>query len=91
MATWTDQVYNEVKAKRDDFVTNGYDEARATFITNSVDSCAFRDISWDVGASQFTIIETGQQHSTWSPDQKLKYFPQLLQLIIVGSEQVLYP
>lgn len=91
MATWTDQVYGEVKTKRDNFVTNGYDEARNTFVINAIDSCSFRDISWDVAASQFTIIETGLQHSSWSPDQKLKYFPQLLQLIIVGSEQVLYP
>lgn len=91
MATWTDQVYNDVKTKRDNFVTNGYDEAMTTFITNGIAACAFRDISWDDAASQFIIIETGQQHSSWSPDQKLKYFPQLIQLIIVGSEQVLYP
>jgi hypothetical protein len=91
MATWTDQVYDEVKVKRDNFVTNGYDEAKTTFLNNSIDSCSFRDISWDAGASQFTIIETGQQHSTWSPDQQLKYFPQLIQLIVIGSEQVLYP
>lgn len=91
MATWTDQVYDEVKNKRNDFVTNGYDEAKTTFTNNSILSCSFRDIAWDDAASQFTIIETGQQHSTWSPDQKLKYFPQLIQLIIIGSEQVLYP
>jgi hypothetical protein len=91
MATWTDIIYGRIESKRDNFVTNGYDEAKNTFINKAVDNCAFRDISWDSAAAQFTIIETGQQHSTWSPDQKLKYFPQLLQLIVIGSEQVLYP
>jgi len=90
MATWTDQIYGKVRSKRDNFVLDAYEQARTTFLNVGVNDCSFRDIEWVSGDNLFRIIETGQGDNTFTLQQKLKYFDQLVQLIVIGSEQVVY-
>lgn len=90
MATFTDQIFNDVKAKRDDFVADAFEKARMTFMSNGVSSCAFRDIRYEEGINKFVVIETGLEDTSFTIAQKLKYYPQLLQLLVIGSEQKLY-
>lgn len=90
MATFTDDIFNNVKAKRDDFVADAFEKARMTFTTNGVPSCAFRDIRWDEGMAKFVVIETGLEDTSFTLEQKLKYYPQLIPLLVIGSEKKLY-
>lgn len=90
MATFTDQIFYDVKAKRDDFVSGAYENARITFINNGVGNCSYRDIKWDEGSIKFVVIETGLEDTSFTLEQKLKYYNQLIQLIVIGSEKKLY-
>lgn len=90
MATFTDTIFNNVKAKRDDYVTDAFEKARTTFTSNGIPNCSFRDIKWDESISKFVVIETGLEDTSFTLEQKLKYYPQLIPLIVIGSEKKLY-
>ena len=90
MATFTDEIFNDVKYKRDEFVADAFEKARMTFAANGVPNCSFRDIRWDESILKFVVIETGIEDTSFTLEQKLKYYPQLIPLLVIGSEKKLY-
>ena len=88
MASWSDKVYNENSDRRSSLITTAYSEAIITFSAISCPDFTYRDLKWEGGS----IIRSSDSLSSGSftERQKLYYFPQLVQLVDIGSKKVIY-
>lgn len=88
MAIWSDIIYNENRDQRDTLIDTSYAEAVITFSARSVPDFSYRELRW-VGGD---IVRASDNLSSvsFSQSQKLKYFPQLAQMVDIGCKLVLY-
>jgi len=89
MATWSDEIFTENKNLRDTLITNSYVEAIATINAQGVNDFSYRELKWASG--DIVRASDNLSSSSFSQSQKLKYFPQLVQLVDIGSKLRLYP
>jgi len=89
MATWSDDIYNDNKDQRDTLIDTAYIEAIATFSSNGVADFIYRELKWQTG--DIVRASDNLSSASFSQSQKLKYFPQLVQLVDIGSKLQLYP
>jgi hypothetical protein len=89
MASWSDTIYDENRDQRNNLIDIAYSEAIATFNSRGVADFTYRELRW-VGGD---IVRASDNLSSgsFSKSQKLKYFPQLVELVDIGCKQVLYP
>ena len=88
MASWSDNVYAENDARKNSLISTAYSDAVTTLNAISCPDFTYRDLKWEAGH----IIRASDSLSSGSftDRQKLEYFPQLVQLVDIGSKKVLY-
>lgn len=88
MASWSDEVYNANSDRRSSLISTAYSEAVTTLNAISCPDFTYRDLKWESG----NIIRASDSLSSGSftDRQKLYYFPQLVQLVDIGSKKVIY-
>jgi hypothetical protein len=89
MATWSDTIYSENKDQRDSLIDTSYVEAVTTFISKGVTTFTYRELKWD--GADIVRASDNLSSASFSQLQKLKYFPQLAQMVDIGSKLQLYP
>lgn len=89
MATWSDTIFVENRDLRNNLIDTAYAEAVITFSSRGVADFIYRELKWENG----DIIRASDNLSStsFSQRQKLKYFPQLAQMVDIGCKLVLYP
>lgn len=88
MASWSDTVYGRNADIRGSLISSAYSEAVITLMNISCPDFTYRDLKWESG----NIIRASDSLSSvsFTDRQKLEYFPQLVQLMDIGSKKVLY-
>jgi hypothetical protein len=88
MASWSDEIYASNADRRSSLISTAFAEAITTLTTISCPDFTYRDLKWEAG----DIIRASDSLSSGSftDRQKLEYFPQLVQLVDIGSKKVLY-
>ena len=89
MATWSDEIYIENKDLRDTLINTSYAEAIATFNSRGVADFTYRELKWVGG--DIVRASDNLSSASFTQSQKLKYFPQLAQMVDIGSKLQLYP
>ena len=89
MATWSDTIYVENRDQRDNLINTAYVEAIITFTNRSVPDFSYRELKWESG--DIVRASDSLSSSSFTQRQKLKYFPQLAQMVDIGCKLVLYP
>lgn len=89
MATWSDIIYNDNRDLRNNLIDTSYVEAIITFSSRSVPDFTYRELRWVSG--DIVRASDSLSSSSFSQSQKLKYFPQLAQMVDIGCKLVLYP
>lgn len=81
---------NEVNAQLNDYIANGFAQAEAELAALSVGNNIFyRDLHWD--GTSITEVSTGTQITTLPLQKQFVYYPQLLQLLVIGLDYSYYP
>ena len=89
MATWSDIIYNDNRDLRDTLINTAYAEAVNTFSGRSVPDFSYRELRWVGG--DIVRASDNLSSASFTQSQKLKYFPQLAQMVDIGCKIVLYP
>jgi hypothetical protein len=89
MATWSDVIYGENRDQRDLLIDTSYVEAITTFNSRGVADFSYRELKWQSG--DIVRASDNLSSASFTQRQKLKYFPQLVQMVDIGCKQVLYP
>lgn len=89
MATWSDIIYGENRDKRDLLIDIAYTDAVNTFSGRGVADFSYRELKWVSG--DIVRASDNLSSASFTQRQKLKYFPQLVQMVDIGCKQVLYP
>ena len=88
MASWSDKVYAENADIKSSLISTAYSEAVTTLNAISCPDFTYRDLKRESG----DIIRASDSlsSSSFTDRQKLYYFPQLVQLMDIGSKKVIY-
>lgn len=83
-------IRNEVSAQFGDYISFGFSQAEAELIANSVNiDLYYRDLFWN----QTNIVEkvSGVPVTSLPLQKQFLYYPQMLQLLVIGLDYVFYP
>lgn len=89
MASWSDNIYSDNDTIRSNLISGAYAAAIITFSNAGIDPLVFRDLEWN--GSDIIRKSDSLSSGSFSEAQKLKYFPQLVQLVDIGSKRRIYP
>jgi hypothetical protein len=89
MASWSDTIYDENRDQRNNLIDIAYTEAIATFNSRGVADFTYRELKWVGG--DIVRASDNLSSASFTQSQKLKYFPQLAQMVDIGSKLQLYP
>jgi hypothetical protein len=89
MATWSDIIYSENRDQRDTLIDIAYVEAVITFSSRGVPTFTYRELQWN--GADIVRASDNLSSASFTQSQKLKYFPQLAQMVDIGCKLVLYP